>query len=102
MFTSIINLHNNLVMLVGSEVFTILWLHIWENWNRDIKLKKKKEASVGQLNVKSRSKQKKINFKGAKINKSRWGSELVKTSFLQEYNIRHLTVWANIFTIFYF
>lgn len=40
---------------------------------------------------------KKTNFKGAKINKSRWGSEPVKTSFLQEYDFRHSALWANIF-----
>lgn len=39
----------------------------------------------------------KTNFKGIKINKSRWGSEPVKTSSLQECNIGHLTVWANVF-----
>lgn len=44
----------------------------------------------------SRPKQKRTNFKGTKINKSRWGSEPVQTSFLQEYDFRHLALWANI------
>lgn len=54
------------------------------------------QVYVPQMQSQGLSK-KKTNFKGIKINKSRWGSEPVKTSSLQECNIRHLTVWANIF-----
>lgn len=46
-------------------------------------------------------KKKKTNSKGTKINKSRWSSVPVKTSFPRDYNIRHLTVWASILIVFY-
>lgn len=95
MFTSIINLHNNLVMFVGSKC-SLFFNFAYGKTEKERLIPKKNKLKSKCRSPKCKSqvlrKKKKDYFKGTKINKSRWGSVRVKTGFLQDYNIRHLTV----------